>query len=55
MAGDESLNWHPVLSDFILLGRKLTKLGFTYSQGQVIILRDYERAYVPKYLRQGAN
>ena len=30
MAGDESLNWHRISADFILLGQKLEKLGFSY-------------------------
>jgi len=38
MAGDESLNWHPLIADFILVGQKLEKLGFIYSKGSIIIL-----------------
>jgi hypothetical protein len=38
LAGDESLNWHPVISDFILVARKLEKLGFVYGKGGVIII-----------------
>ena len=37
LAGCESLNWHPLLSDFVLLGRKLERLGFTYYEGQVTV------------------
>ena len=37
MAGDESLNWHPLLADFILLGQKLEELGFLYHNGDVIV------------------
>lgn len=40
MAGDESLNWHPVVADFIALGRKLEELGFMCSKGKVIIIGD---------------
>jgi hypothetical protein len=28
LAGDESLNWHPLIADFILVGQKLESLGF---------------------------
>lgn len=38
MAGDESHNWHPLVSDFILVGQKLEKLGFVYNRGAVLIL-----------------
>jgi hypothetical protein len=38
LAGDESLNWHPLLSDFILVGQKLEQLGFTYHQEGIAIL-----------------
>jgi hypothetical protein len=38
MAGDESLNWHPFLSDFILVGQKLEQLGFTYFRGSVTVI-----------------
>jgi hypothetical protein len=38
MAGDESLNWHPFLSDFILVGSKLEQLGFTYYKGKVTLI-----------------
>lgn len=37
MAGGESFSWHPLLSDFVLLGRKLERLGFTYYEGQVTV------------------
>lgn len=37
MAGDESLNWHPFLADFILVGQKLEQLGFTYFKGTVTV------------------
>jgi len=43
LAGDESLNWHPLVEDFILLGRKLEKLGFVYSKGRVIVLEPQEQ------------
>ena len=38
MAGDESDGWHPLLSDFILLGQKLEQLGFTYFKGTVTVM-----------------
>jgi len=40
LAGDESLNWHPLISDFVLIGQKLQELGFIYSQGRVIVLNE---------------
>jgi len=36
LAGDESLNWHHLVADFITVGRKLELFGFTYSGGEVI-------------------
>ena len=38
MAGDESLNWHPFLSDFILIGQKLEQLGFICYKGKVAVV-----------------
>lgn len=38
MAGGESLNWHPLVEDFLIVGRKLEKLGFVYSKGKVVVL-----------------
>lgn len=38
MAGDESLNWHPFLSDVIKIGQKLEELGFTYHNGSVLVI-----------------
>jgi len=38
MAGGESDRWHPLVDDFILLGRKLEQHGFIYSKGQVIFI-----------------
>ena len=38
MAGRESFNWHPFIEDFILIGRKLEKLGFTYCKGKVTVI-----------------
>ena len=35
LAGDESLNWHPLIEDFILMGQKLEQLGFFYSRSEV--------------------
>jgi len=42
MAEDESLNWHPFLVDFILVGRKLEQLGFTYFKGSVKVIDSLE-------------
>lgn len=38
MTGSKSHGWHPLLSDFILLGQKLEKLGFTYFKGTVTVI-----------------
>jgi hypothetical protein len=38
MAGCRSLTWHPLVEDFILVGRRLEKLGFIYNKGDVIII-----------------
>jgi len=38
VAGYSSLSWHPLLSDFILLGQKLEQLGFTYYKGKVTVV-----------------
>jgi hypothetical protein len=38
MAGDESLNWHPLIADFILVGQRLEQLGFIYSRGVIIVV-----------------
>jgi hypothetical protein len=38
MAGCESLAWHPLVEDFILVARKLEKLGFIYNRGKVVII-----------------
>jgi hypothetical protein len=37
VAGDESLSWHPLIGDLIVLGQKLEKLGFIYSNNKVIV------------------
>ena len=42
MAGDESLNWHPLLSDFTLVGQRLERLGFTYYKGSVAVIDPLE-------------
>jgi hypothetical protein len=41
LAGDESSNWHPLMADFILLGRALESLGFTYFRDKVSVISDY--------------
>lgn len=38
MAGGKSLNWHPLIEDFVTLGRKLEQIGFVYSKGGVVIV-----------------
>jgi hypothetical protein len=47
LAGDESLNWHHLVADFILVGQRLERLGFIYHRGTVIvmILDDTEKPY----------
>lgn len=36
MAGRKSLNWHPLIEDFLTVGRKLEGLGFIFDRGKVI-------------------
>lgn len=38
LAGCESLTWHPLVSDFILVAKKIKKLGFVYNEGRVFIV-----------------
>ena len=38
LAGSKSLDWHPLFSDFVILGQKLEQLGFTYYKGIVTII-----------------
>lgn len=38
MAGRESLNWHPLVEDFVLVGQKLERLGFMYSKCGAIVI-----------------
>lgn len=38
MAGDGSDGWHPLVEDFVLVGRKLEQLGFTCCKGKVTIV-----------------
>lgn len=42
MAGRKSLTWHPLIHDFIIVGRKLEKLGFTYHRKGVLIVEPME-------------
>jgi hypothetical protein len=42
MAGSESGAGNPLLADFMLIGRKLEQLGFTCSDGKVIVIEFYE-------------
>ena len=37
MAGRESLNWHRLVDDFIIIGKRLEKLGFIYIEGKVYL------------------
>jgi len=41
MAGGKSLNWHPSIDDFILVAKRLDKLGFVYHKDRVILVEDY--------------
>jgi hypothetical protein len=41
LAGDESAIWHTLLKDFLIVARKLEKLGFIYSAGSVIVNDQY--------------
>lgn len=36
MAGDESHASNPLITDFIVLGQRLEKLGFIYHQGKFL-------------------
>jgi hypothetical protein len=38
LAGDESLSWHPLIEDFITVGRKLERLGFVHNGAKVIVI-----------------
>jgi len=38
MAGRESLSWHPLIKDFIIVGWKLEQLGFVHSNSGVIVI-----------------
>ena len=42
MAGDESSVGNPLLTDFVLAGRKLEQLGFTYYKGAVLLIDTLE-------------
>jgi hypothetical protein len=42
LAGDESHASNPLCSDFISLGQRLEKLGFTYYRGVVTVFADEE-------------
>lgn len=44
MAGCESLGWHPLAEGFIVVGRKLEKLGFTYYKGKITIVEPLEES-----------
>lgn len=46
LAGDESLNWHHLLSDFVSVGRKLEELGFVYRKGSVLTLETFPENYL---------
>jgi hypothetical protein len=38
MAGCESDAWNPLVTDFILIGHKLARLGFICSEGAVNVI-----------------
>ncbi len=38
LAGRKPDGWHPLVTDFILVARKLQKLGLIHSKGKVIII-----------------
>jgi hypothetical protein len=42
MAGEESLNWHPFLADFVLVGQKLEECGFVYCKDKVTVVEPLE-------------
>lgn len=42
MAGCKSDGWHPLVADFILVGRKLELLGFACYKGKVTIIDNSE-------------
>lgn len=42
LAGSKLLGWHRLLPDFMLLARKLEKLGFIYHRGGVMIVPEVE-------------
>ena len=42
LAGDESRVGNPFFSDFLLVGRRLEELGFTYYNGTVTIIELWE-------------
>jgi hypothetical protein len=44
LVGDESLNWHSLIADFILVGQRLEKLGFTGHGESVIIANKREKS-----------
>jgi hypothetical protein len=37
LAERESLSWHPLIEDFIAIGRRLEELGFIYHKGRTIV------------------
>jgi hypothetical protein len=42
MAGRESHASNPLIADFILMSRKLEKLGFTYHRKNVLVIEPME-------------
>lgn len=42
MAGSTSRVGNPLLADFLVVGRKLEKLGFIYHRGKVILIEPEE-------------
>jgi len=44
MAGGGSINWHPLVADFIIAGRKLENLGLIHQEEcSLVLMEDYIR------------
>ena len=39
LAGDESLNWHPLIRDFLIVAHKLDEIGFQYIDERVVLVQ----------------
>jgi|GEM_PF-2722695 len=51
LAGDESLNWHPLVENFIIVGKRVEELGFRCYTSRVTITEPMEHV-IFAYLRQ---